>query len=84
MKITITDGQKNLECEFNEGESLLAVIRRNIHFNSPCSGRGFCGVCRIELKKPGQDNFKPELACFHKALNGMVVKVRSIYPPQNS
>ncbi|HAN42845.1 MAG TPA: hypothetical protein DCP98_05395 [Sphaerochaeta sp.] len=84
MTITITDGQKTIECPFRSGEELLTVIKRYIHFNSPCGGRGFCGACKCDVKKPGSDVFKPELACFMKAEDGMVVKVRSIYPPQAS
>ena len=80
MTITITDGQESLECAFTEGEGLLTVIKRNIHFNSPCGGRGFCGVCQADVKKPGRDDFRPELTCFLKAQDGMVVRVRSIHP----
>jgi len=78
MHITITDGQRTLDCPFDKGESLLTVIRRNIVFSAPCGGRGFCGQCKIELRKLGSDVFKPELACFVQASDGMVVKVRYI------
>ncbi|MDF2677092.1 MAG: hypothetical protein K0Q97_1408, partial [Bacillota bacterium] len=53
-KIPITielNGVKEI-IDVNKGENLLNVLQKNkIYINSPCSGNGTCGKCKVKVKK---------------------------------
>lgn len=59
-----------------EGESLLAVIRRaDRTVNAPCGGHGTCGKCKVYVQRDGEAAFSEKLACRIFVHEDLTVKI---------
>ncbi len=52
VKVTILNGDKNIEFEYNPNISLLEVIgKQGVYLAATCGQRGTCGKCKVQLVK---------------------------------
>ena len=76
--LTITDGRRTIETQFEEGDTVLTAMKRVVKFMSPCAGKGWCGQCVVEVERE-DGSLKKELACQIKA-RPMTVHIRLVRP----
>lgn len=75
MILTVKEGSKQHQLEFEEGKTILEVLVDNniksVH--APCGGKGICKKCEVILK--GETEDKTLIACTTKAEDGMLIEV---------
>lgn len=55
-KVTIIQGGKSVECEAQEGETIMDVAQSNgVNMLSACGGMGVCTTCMVEVKENSQN-----------------------------
>ena len=78
--LTVSDGIRTVRLPFQEGESVLTVLQRDLRFSAPCRGNGTCGQCQFDVVRP-DGSLKRELACMYRAKE-MTIRIGLVRPKE--
>lgn len=78
MNITVLEGSKRFEIEFEDGDTILSALQRagvkSAH--APCGGKGVCKKCSVYVRS--NDFCGTCLSCLEKARDGMIVELSPV------
>ena len=69
--ITIKLPEENREITVPQGAKLSDAL----HLETPCGGHGLCGKCRVEIRLPGEEQFRTVSACRYTAEQDLEVRL---------